>query len=133
MEQSILKSVKKILGIGADYTEFDHDILTYVNSAFSTLHQLGVGPNEGFAIEDDVAVWSDFIEQDPRLNQIHTYVCLKTRVLFDPPTTSYLIGALDKQIQELEWRLNTQREETAWVDPDSNLPELCRISVWRSS
>ncbi len=84
----------------------------------------GVGPNEGFAIEDDVAVWSDFIEQDPRLNQIHTYVCLKTRVLFDPPTTSYLIGALDKQIQELEWRLNTQREETAWVDPDSNLPDL---------
>ncbi len=75
-------------------------------------------------IEDDTAVWADFIEQDPRLNQIHTYVSLKTRVLFDPPTTPYLITALDKQIQELEWRLNTQREETAWADPDPDLPEL---------
>lgn len=124
MEQSILRSVKKNLGVGPDAIEFDHDILTYINSTFSTLYQLGVGPNAGFAIEDDVSVWADFIEQDPRFNQIQTYVCLKTRVLFDPATTPYLIAALDKQIEELEWRLNTQREETAWADPDPAPPVL---------
>ncbi len=119
MEQSILKSVKKNLGVGPDAIEFDHDILTYINSAFSTLHQLGIGPNAGFAIEDEAPVWADFIVGlDPRFNQVQTYVCLKTRVLFDPATTPYLIAALEKQISELEWRLNTQREETAWADPD---------------
>lgn len=130
MEQSILRSVKKNLGIGPDATEFDHDILTYINSTFSTLHQLGIGPNGGFAIEDNLAVWADFIEQDPRYNQIQTYVCLKTRMLFDPPTTSYLIGAFDKQIEELEWRLNIQREGTAWADPDPDpnpVPDLLDI------
>jgi len=124
MEQSILKSVKKNVGIGPDYTEFDQDILTYINSAFSTLYQLGIGPDEGFAIEDDMSVWADFVEQDPRLSQVQTYVCLKTRVLFDPPATSYLITALEKQIQELEWRLNTQREATAWADPDPSTRDL---------
>lgn len=118
MEQSILKSVKKILGVAADDESFDLDILTFINSAFSTLHQLGIGPNDGFMIEDDTAVWDDFIGTDPLRSQVKTYVYLKTRVSFDPPTTSYAIGAIEKQIEELEWRMNEEREKTAWIDPD---------------
>lgn len=121
MENSILKSVKKILSIDPADEAFDLDIITHINSVFSTLFQLGIGPSEGFMIEDDSLEWIDFIEEledDPRLNLVKTYVCLKVRVLFDPPTTSYLIGALDNQIQELEWRISTYREATEWVDPD---------------
>lgn len=123
MEQSILKSVKKILGIDPDYTAFDLDIITHVNSAFSTLHQLGIGPSDGFMIENDEALWVDFVGTDPLLNQVQPYVCLRTRIAFDPPTTSYLIGALEKQILELEWRLNTYREATGWSDPDPPLAD----------
>ena len=118
MEQSILTSTKKILGIAEDYTVFDLDITTHINSAFSTLTQLGVGPAEGFMIEDATAVWTDFIADDLQYNSVKSYVFLRVRQLFDPPTTSYLIAATERQIEELEWRLNAHREETGWVDPD---------------
>jgi hypothetical protein len=119
METSILTSTKKILGISEDYTVFDLDIITHINTAFSTLTQLGVGPVEGFMIEDESAKWEDFIvETDHQYNSVRSYVFLKVRQLFDPPTTSYLIAATEKQIEELEWRLNVHREETGWVDPD---------------
>jgi hypothetical protein len=118
MEQSILTSTKKILGIAEDYTVFDLDIITHINSAFSTLTQLGVGPAEGFMINDAEAEWPDFIVDDFQYNSVKSYVFLKVRQLFDPPQTSYLINAMEKQIQELEWRLNAHREETQWVDPD---------------
>lgn len=110
MEKSILKSTKKILGIDAEYTAFDLDILTHINSAFSVLNQLGIGPANGFMIEDDQITWDAFFGTDPRLNLIKTYVYLKVRMLFDPPNTSYLIDAQNKQIQEYEWRLNAFRE-----------------------
>lgn len=118
METSILTSTKKTLGIAADYSAFDLDIITHINSAFSTLTQLGVGPAGGFMIEDDAANWSDFIANDLQYNAVKTYVYLRVRLLFDPPTTAYLTDAFAKQIQELEWRLNVHREETGWVDPD---------------
>jgi hypothetical protein len=118
MEQSILNSTKKILGISDDYTVFDLDIITHINSALSTLTQLGVGPASGFMIEDDTAEWADFIEDDIQYNAVKSYVYLKVRSLFDPPTTSYLISAVDKQIAEFEWRLNVHREEMDWVDPN---------------
>lgn len=118
MEQSILKSTKKILGIADDYTVFDLDIITHINSAFSTLTQLGVGPSTGFMIEDAEPVWADFIGADLQNNSVKSYVFLKVRMLFDPPSTSYLISATEKQIQELEWRLNVHREESLWVDPN---------------
>lgn len=117
MEQSILKSTKKILGIADDYTVFDLDIITHINSAFSTLTQLGVGPSAGFMIENAETEWVDFIADDLQFNSVKSYVFLKTKMLFDPPTTSYLITAMQDQIRELEWRLNTHREETGWVDP----------------
>lgn len=117
MEDSILNSTKKILGIADDYTAFDLDIITHINTVFSTLTQLGIGPIIGFFIEDDSAVWEDFIEDDPRFNSIKSYVFLKVRMLFDPPTTSYLIDSMERQIEELEWRLNVVREN------DIPLPE----------
>lgn len=118
MEQSILTSTKKILGIAEDYTVFDLDIITHINSAFSTLTQLGVGPAVGFMIDDATAKWTDFIESDLQYNSVKSYVFLRVRQLFDPPSTSYLISAVERQIQELEWRLNVHREETGWVDPN---------------
>lgn len=123
MEQSILNSTKKILGVPANYTVFDLDIITHINTAFSTLTQLGVGPAHGFMINDETEVWQDFMGEDLEYNSVKSYVFLRVRQLFDPPQTSYLISAVEKQIQELEWRLNTHREETAWVNPnDPTLP-----------
>ena len=118
METSILTSTKKILGIASDYTAFDLDIITHINTVFSTLAQLGVGPATGFMIEDATAQWNDFILDDLQLNSVKTYVFLRVRLLFDPPATSYVLDAYKTQIQELEWRLNTKREGTEWVDPD---------------
>ncbi len=124
MEQSILISTKKILGISADYTVFDLDIMTHINTAFSTLTQLGVGPPTGYMIDDVSDLWVDFIGNDLQLNSVKSYVFLRVRQLFDPPATSYLIQSFDRQIQELEWRLNTRREETQWVNPNPILISL---------
>ncbi len=113
MENSILISTKKVLGLDAAYDVFDLDVLMHINAAFSILQQLGVGPEIGFMVEDETAVWQDFV-LDPgseiSLNLIKTYVQLKARMLFDPPTTSFLIEAMNTQIQEYEWRLNVFRE-----------------------
>lgn len=124
METSILNSTKKILGLPEDYTVFDHDVITHINTAISQLTQLGIGPPQGYMITSVDDEWNDFIdvENDLQLNNVKTYVFLKTRQYFDPPTTSYLISAMERQIQELEWRMNVHREETGWVDPDP--PEL---------
>lgn len=122
METSILTSTKKILGLDESYTAFDLDVTTHINSVFATLVQLGIGPANGFMIQDKDAVWTDFLGQDLNLNSIKTYVYLKLRLAFDPPPTPYHIQALEKQIEELEWRLNTQRESTHWTEPITDLP-----------
>ena len=119
MNESILTSVKKLLGLAEDYTAFDLDILTHINSVFSILNQLGVGPEDGFMIEDKIALWSDFLPDDPRLNNVKTYMFLRVRLLFDPPNTSFVGAALAEQLRELEWRINVQRESTEWAN---NLP-----------
>lgn len=130
METSILKSTKKILGIAEDYTVFDYDIITHINTAFSTLTQLGVGPDQGFMIEDETPTWTDFIGDDIQYNAVKTYVFLRVRMLFDPPQTSYLISAMNEQIKELEWRLNVHRETTEWVDPDPDLRPLSEDAAY---
>lgn len=122
MEQSILTSVKKMLGVDASDTAFDLDIIMHINSAFATLNQLGIGPENGFAIEDASAVWATFYGNDPRYNAIRTYMYLKVRYAFDPPQTSYLVDALKEQITEHEWRLNAYRETTQWTDPTGTIP-----------
>lgn len=117
MTQSILTSVKKILGIAEDDDSFDIDIIIHINSVFSILNQLGIGPEEGFEIEDATTTWDAFVS-DKRLVSVKTYVYLRVRLLFDPPNTSYVIESANKQISEIEWRLSVQRESTAWVDPN---------------
>jgi hypothetical protein len=119
MENSILLSTKKILGIADSYTVFDLDIITHINATFNLLYQLGIGPAEGFMIEDDSAVWEDFADVPMhQLNLVRTYVFLKVRMLFDPPTTSFMITAMTDQIKEYEWRLNCFREwDLDPVDP----------------
>lgn len=110
MSDSILTSTKKILGIDENYIVFDLDIVTHINSVFTTLSQLGVGPIGGFYIEDATAIWDDYVTPEMNLNSVKTYMYLKVRLLFDPPATSFHIAALEKQILEYEWRLNVLTE-----------------------
>lgn len=117
MAQSILISIKKILGLAESDTSFDIDVLLHVNSVFSTLNQIGIGPDEGFMIEDATTTWDAFIGTDPRLSSVKTYVYLRVRLLFDPPGTSFAIESMNKQLTELEWRLNVHREGESWTDP----------------
>lgn len=106
METSILTSIKKLLGVAEDYAEFDEDIMTHINSVFLNLTQLGVGPEEGFMIEDGTAEWGDFINDSVQLQAVKTYVYLKVKLLFDPPLSSSVTESINRMIAELEWRLN---------------------------
>lgn len=104
--ESILTSIKKLLGIEAEYTQFDADIIMHINTVFLNLTQLGVGPDEGFFIEDDTAIWEDFIGDSSQLQAVKTYVYLKVKLLFDPPLSSSVTESMNRMIAELEWRLN---------------------------
>ena len=103
---SILTSIKKLLGIEEEYTQFDSDIIMHINTVFLNLTQLGVGPAEGFLIEDDSATWDDFIGDSSQLQAVKTYVYLKVKLLFDPPLSSSVTESINRIISELEWRLN---------------------------
>lgn len=111
---SILLSVKKMLGITEDYVHFDQDIIMHINTVFAILTQLGVGPEEGFSITDEDAVWKDFISESTKLESIKSYMYLKVRLLFDPPASSVIVDAINRSISELEWRINVA------VDPLNN-------------
>lgn len=108
---SILTSVKKLLGITEEYKHFDPDVIIHINSVFLTLQQIGVGPAEGFSIVDEYATWDSFLpEGNPNFEATKSYVYLKVRLLFDPPTSSAVMEAMNRQISELEWRLNVEAE-----------------------
>lgn len=115
---SILSNVKKILSIDASYKAFDTDIVFHINSVFATLTQLGIGPEEGFMIEDDSTTWDAYLANDLKLNFVKQYIYLKVRVIFDPPQTAALLEAMNKQIEQLEWRISVQRESVSWVNPN---------------
>lgn len=104
-EESILVYIKKLLGIQSDYSHFDPDVIYGINAAFAVLTQLGVGPKEGFSISDDSSKWNEFISDTARLSLIKPYVYLKTRLLFDPPSSNVLVDSFNKTIAEYEWRL----------------------------
>ena len=106
--ESILTSIKKLLGITEEYTQFDEDIIMHINSVFMILNQLGVGPSEGFMIEDESADWTDFIEDQSKLQAVKTYMHLKVKLLFDPPLSSAVIESTNRMINEFEWRLNAE-------------------------
>jgi hypothetical protein len=118
MSDSILTDTKKVLGIAEDDTSFDLDVIMHINSAFTTLADLGVGPATGFMITDATTTWGALLGSDLNLNNVKTLVYLKVRLVFDPPNTSFVLNALQEQIREHEWRLNTRREATDWVDPE---------------
>lgn len=104
--ESILTSVKKLLGIDKDYTHFDTDLIMHINSVLSILTQMGVGPANGFSITSDSERWSDFIADDSnRFSLVKSYVHLKVKLLFDPPLGSAVIESMNRQISEFEWRL----------------------------
>lgn len=106
MTDSILNTTKKLLGIAEENTEFDLDIILHINSVFTILTQLGVGPSKGFSILDSSAVWSDFIPEGEMMEAVKSYMACKVRMLFDPPTSSTAMQALQNMCNELEWRLN---------------------------
>lgn len=108
--ESILTSIKKMLGIVEEYEIFDSDLIMHINSVFSILTQLGVGPDQGFVIQDKSAVWTDFISDEARLMLVKSYMYLKVKLLFDPPLGSAVIECYNKQINEYEWRLNVSAE-----------------------
>ena len=110
MDESILTSIKKLLGIPEDYEHFDQDIIIHINSVFMILNQLGVGPTEEFTITDKTAVWSDFISDNKKFESVKTYVYMKVRLLFDPPLSSAVMECMNRMIGELEWRLNSEAE-----------------------
>lgn len=105
--ESILTSIKKMLGIAEDYTQFDMDIIMHINTVFMTLTQIGVGPSGGFSIEDSIAEWTDFTENVNEIQAVKTYIFLKVKLLFDPASVGpATLASYERTIQELEWRLN---------------------------
>lgn len=103
--ESILNSIKKLLGIAEDYDHFDSDIIMHINSVFATLTQLGVGPEDGFSIDDESAKWEDFLPEERMLHSVKSYMFMKVKLMFDPPLSSAVIECTKEQIKELEWRL----------------------------
>ena len=109
--ESILTSIKKLLGIAEDYTQFDDDIIMHINSVFMTMTQLGVGPSDGFYIEDDSVIWSDFIPESNKLQAVKSYMFIKVKLLFDPSSIgSSTLAMYERQLDRLEWRLNVAAE-----------------------
>ena len=103
--ESILTSIKKLLGIAEEYTHFDEDLIMHINSVFMVLTQMGVGPTKGFIIEDDTSTWNDFLSDSIHLEAVKTYIHLKVKLVFDPPLSSAVVDSMSRMISELEWRL----------------------------
>ena len=110
MNESILTTIKKLLGVPEDYEHFDTDITMHINSVFLILNQLGVGPSDGFSITDKTATWNDFISDNKKLEVVKSYMYMKVRLLFDPPISSAVMECMNRMISELEWRLNLEAE-----------------------
>lgn len=110
MDDSILDSIKKILGMPPDYDAFDTDLVIHINSVFGILAQLGVGPEDGFSISDNTTLWRFYLPNSKNLEMVKSYIALKVRLVFDPPSVGAVMDALKEQIREFEWRLNVQAD-----------------------
>lgn len=113
---SILTSIKKLLGIDEDYTHFDIDLIMQINSILAVLTQLGVGPSTGYSIQDSDATWSDFLGSEYAFDTVKSYVYLRVRMLFDPPQSSALIESMNKMISEFEWRLYVNSDHVLVIE-----------------
>lgn len=109
--ESILTSIKKLLGPSGDYEYFDTDIIIHINTALMDLNRLGVGPAEGFSIKDDTAKWTDFVEDISKIEGIKTYVYISVKLVFDPPTNSSHLASLERTRDKLEWTLNVAADK----------------------
>lgn len=109
MNESILISIKKLLGIAADYTQFDTDIIIHINTAFALLNDIGIGPEDTFVIFDENDKWDDFTEGEDELNMVKSYVYMRVRMMFDPPN-GQVAEAMNNNIKELEWRMYHKQE-----------------------
>ena len=110
MDESILTSIKKLLGITEDYEHFDQDIIMHINSVMMVLNQIGVGPKNCFSIKDKISTWSDFLSDETNLESVKTYIYLTVRLLFDPPSNSQVVESINRMANEFEWRLNVAAE-----------------------
>lgn len=108
--ESILQSVKKVIGISGEYDVFDVDILMHINSFFGSLNQMGIGPEEPFVVSTGEEVWSDFIQDKKTIEMVRSYISLRARLVFDPPSNSITSEALRETIKELEWRMHFDAE-----------------------
>lgn len=108
----ILPSIKKLLGINPEYTAFDTDIIIHINTVFGILNQLGIGPDGGFSIEHGYETWADYTTAENE-NMVRTFVYLKVRLMFDPPTSSVLMDSINNTLAELEWRLYLEADNKA--------------------
>lgn len=115
LEESILKTIKEGLGIVDDYTAFDSQIIMHINSVFMILNQIGIGPDSCFQIQDKADAWSEFIKEsdwDGELfNLVKTYIVMKVKMIWDPPSSNAVLEVYQRQIDEFEYRLNLRSEE----------------------
>lgn len=116
MEDSILDSMKYLLGLPEEYKPFDSELIIHINSIFGTLEQLGVRPGR-FTISDNSASWSDYLDDSEMIDEIRSYMYLRLRLVFDPPANSFIVKSFEDQIKEFEWRINV-KGDTTWEDYD---------------
>lgn len=112
MDENILLTIKKLIGLQPDYRIYDADLIIGINSALAALGQIGVGPTEGFVVVDGTELWPEFIGDTKRLETVKQYVYLKVKTIFDPPQSSAAMTAMDNQIKELEWRISVTVDNT---------------------
>lgn len=110
--ESILISIKDRVGVADGDESFDTDIIDLINSAFADLNDIGVGPSDGFAIEDDSTEWTEFVEDVRVLSSVKDFVYLTVKLTFDPPTQSALLASMERRLEKLEWRLNVKCDST---------------------
>lgn len=116
--ESILDSEKKLLGLDANYDVFDSDLIIHINSIFGTLHQLGIGPSQQLVITDNSTTWSEYSTNAVEIHEVKTYVYLRLRLLFDPPSSGFVYSGIESQARELEWRLIVKADEVKGVTGD---------------
>ena len=121
-DSSILMSIKRLLNVEPDEMDFDTQIGMFINEEFMTLHQLGIGPEEGFSVHDADTKWTDFSDDPTLIDTVKTYIYYRVRLSFDPPASSIVSDAINARISELQFRLNVQAEK-AWKDYPQNQNE----------
>ena len=139
MNSSILSTIKKLIGLDVDYTPFDEDIKVFINGAMMVLQQLGVGPLQGFTVTDFTQTWDEFLPSDIMLEGVKQYIYLYVKMAFDPPASSVVMDAMEKQKQELEWRLREQAEFYPgdgsrlgyYEQPNEGRPDRKPFTLWQ--